>query len=688
MDFSKKRPSAAPQNSQMGSCNAHDESQEIDPNMPMWVLKLSDFITMELPLPKHEILQRRGLLHLRETSFYCVFVSHQWIANLHPDPDGEQLRVLQRCLKNIIDGNILVTNDAASQFLGEMKKLSQIQRAKIRDSYLWMDWISIPQDEIFEDQDFDLPAEWLRQHSTNSSGPNRSFAYRSKTQNQRRQEFILSLPSFVQASQAFVALVPPIPHRNTGKRCNFASWMTRGWCRTELFCKMMLGNQDLPVVVVSAPDLAHFARPANWVDCLPFEGEFSYHDDKSVVSDIFDQAVSHQLEWLKNDRQVSLYRYYLARRESLVGKSHVQRTMNEFLEHFGYKSLEIAKRDSGLGPVCFAALSEDSDLLQVLLEAKCSMDRPLQGIPGLGIAAGLTPLHLAVLQAWRSPRILQVLLEARANPNLTAAAGVPLLACCRTARDVELLVQYRAAVNGKYPPLNVPVLALASGESKPEVIAKLLECRGSPNCLKAGGGLGGAQPLAFVALSANFHTHALEVADLLLTARADVNFQCQAGGIFRIAELTSRAYLQIAQPRSLLMLVMAEWSTTPLGFACLYGNSELVEFFLEARADVNAKNARGHVPMDLATSEEIKLLLSQAAEGHQPQQVPREPTPRHILAFPSTAWLLTSTCQRSLSFEPCQDGAKRKCGSGGSSFSFFHGPFLTYSMYWMSKSFA
>ena len=35
-----------------------------------------------------------------------------------------------------------------------------------------------------------------------------------------------------------------------------------------------VGDQDLPMVVIAAPDLADFARPVNWVDCMPHEGVF------------------------------------------------------------------------------------------------------------------------------------------------------------------------------------------------------------------------------------------------------------------------------------------------------------------------------------------------------------------------------------------------------------------------------
>lgn len=112
----------------MGCCATHTVHQEIEPFIIMWVLKVSDFLQMELPLPKHEELQAQGLLYPRGVLSYCIFVSHQWLSLEHPDPEGEQLLVLQKCLQNICNGTISVQNDPASQFFGDFRILSKEQR--------------------------------------------------------------------------------------------------------------------------------------------------------------------------------------------------------------------------------------------------------------------------------------------------------------------------------------------------------------------------------------------------------------------------------------------------------------------------------------------------------------------------------------------------------------------------------
>ncbi|CAK9018298.1 Homeobox protein Wariai (Homeobox protein 1) (DdHbx-1) [Durusdinium trenchii] len=634
----------------MGGCQSNVVYQEIEPFIAMWVLKVSDFVKMQLPLPKHEELAEMGLLHRRVVSHYCIFVSHQWLSTMHPDPEGDQLRVLQRSLVEICEGRITVTNDAASQFFGEVKTLSNSQRAKIRDAVLWIDWASIPQVETFRDEDEDDEVSLeKRQRAT------RTFVYRSPARPRRlseQEEFILSLPSFVQASQVFVALVPPLRHHDTGEMCNHASWITRGWCRTELFCNMMLGNQDMPNVIVTASDVAHFARPVNWVDCLPHEGEFSYPGDKPVVKSIFEQALSHQLRWLEGEGHMDLYRYFLARREVMCGIRPVRRTIEQFLEDFGYESLKKSKASS-LGPVVCAALAGDAELLKSLLEACCPVDKPVKGMPEIGVVRGLTPLHLTALQGWRSPKVLELLLEARSDPNLSAS-GVPPLACCRTARDVQILLNFRADLNGQYAPLHVSPLALASGEpTKPEVIAKLLESRASPNGPLRARGLSFPHALCFVAMNA------LSIAKLLVEAEADINAQSTAGGIFRAAELFSRAYLQFGRPSSILMVGMAEQTTTVLGFACLFSATELVEFLLNAKGDLHVKNSRGHRPIDLIRSRDILRVVRDCealqAEDWRPEnwEAPKEDHSAGTTLLTSTSYhasplqtvsLRTSSC--------------------------------------------
>lgn len=364
------------------------------------------------------------------------------------------------------------------------------------------------------------------------------------------------------------------------------------------------------MIVISANDKVDFSRPVNWVDWLPHEGDFSYSRDRALVISIFEQALAHRLLWLQMGEHWDLYRYFLARSQTLTGQPLLRRSMSEFIEDFGFRSLELAKKQKGtMGPLLCAALAGDVELVKSLLEAKCQVDPThLDAMPEMGIVGGLTPLHVVVMHGWRCPGVLETLLQAGADAN-TVAKGIPVLAYCRSATDVEILVKYRADVNKATPPLKVPVLALASGENtKPEAIRRLLDCGAVPNGPVAGG-IGTTHPLSLLSINATSNPYAVEAARLLVEADANVNQQCKASGVFYGLEMLNRAYLQFARPRSNLMLFTAEWSTTPLGFACLFGSAELVQLLLEHGGDLEVKNSRGHTPRQLAKSQDVLEVI-------------------------------------------------------------------------------
>ena len=47
------------------------------------------------------------------------------------------------------------------------------------------------------------------------------------------------IPDFISMSDMFVVLTPRCRHAVTGTFCGFGTWTERGWCRLELWCKML-----------------------------------------------------------------------------------------------------------------------------------------------------------------------------------------------------------------------------------------------------------------------------------------------------------------------------------------------------------------------------------------------------------------------------------------------------------------
>eukprot|EP00913_Durusdinium_trenchii_P002917 g2704.t1 len=311
-----------------------------------------------------------------------------------------------------------------------------------------------------------------------------------------------------------------------------------------------------------ASDQAEFATPLNWVDALPLEGDFTVAGDRQNIRHMLKSLLDQKLGCLLKQSSWDYLRFFTARRDILLGRHHqCAKSMEAFLEQFHFTSLKEAKGTSGMGPVACAVLSGNLEILEMLRVEGLDLNGPLD-------RRGMT--------------------------------------------DVELLIEYKAEVNQLVPPLNNPVIGQACMSCAPaEVVAKLLEYKAEvngPTC----GGSGASQPFANLALYANVNPASEAVAHLLISARADLNQQCQATGMWKAMELSSRAYLQFAQSSSPLVHLFAEWTTTPLGFACFFGRPALVQLLLDSKSDPEIRNARGKQPFDLTEYEDVLWIALKA----------------------------------------------------------------------------
>lgn len=593
----------------MGSTwSAHGE----DPQVKMWVVKVSDFLKMGR-VPSHEECLKAGLLHRWTSSFFCIFVSHQWLGKRHPDPTGEQFRILQQALQNIIDGTTNVSRDIASEFYGDSLRWTENDRCRLQDAYMWLDWVSVPQapmkvSQLSNSEGFEEMSPAVRALQTTHR-----VVLEKRGSLTTQDVHILSIPSFVQQSDVFLALVPSLQHQDTHAACNYCSWFERGWCRMEMWCKMLsekASSASMPMIVVSAPDRTTLETPLHWIDRPPHEGQVTFEADRDVIFSVMQNMLDHRLRFLAAQGRSDSYQYLLARYEAVLGLPAVQRSVEDFCEHFGFDSIDSAKRSSrNIGPMACAVAAGDANMINVLAGAGCSPNVHLKPVLDVRIMSSLSLIHLAVDVSWRQPQVLPVLLEARADPNTCDDVGYPVLGFCRTTRDVELLVRHRADVNRRNPPSNQLAISVACEYcAPPDVISKLLEC-GSPVNPPSQGGLGCPHPLCFLSMWASANPHCLEVARVLVNAKADLNQQCVADGRWRAVELASRTYLQFSRSSSMLVHYFAEWSTTPLGMACFFGTEELVDFFLSSGADPEIPNLRGHTPVQLARTQRVLQVI-------------------------------------------------------------------------------
>lgn len=578
--------------------------------MSMWVMKVSDLMKLNR-MASYEELLKEGLLVKRSKSHYCMFVSHQWLGHTHPDPTLRQLEVLQQALQNLIRGRAKPVSDPHSQFHGDRRQLSVLEQKKIAEGYIWLDWFCIPQDAIETVEDIEISQTVAKMEADQGTDPKPSRSSSSLTSLTTQELYISSIPFYVDLSDIFIALVPQGYHVDTAMLCNFRSYLTRGWCRLEIWCRLLSEKSDQPFLVIKDIDEIEFCTSMFLADRPPHEGEFTINTDRTQIDRVMRQALRARKRSLQETRKWDMYRFTVARRETLLGLPPAKRSLDQFLQDFCFSSLQSAKATKGIGPLECAILSGDHEMIPLLANYGFDLNRNVHAKIDLAPLNGCSLLNFALEIGWRCPEVVTKLLQFRADVNRANQHGFSPLSHCATPEFVDLLVQHRADVNKRACPTFVsPLTACCSRSSPASVISKLIEYRAEVN--PESKGFCSPQPLAALAGWSAVNPHCLESARLLLEARSDVNLQAKAKGVFWSLEMLSRARMRLGSS-SLLAQVFAEWTTTPLGFACLYGGDEYAEFLLRARADPHIRNARGHTAFDLARTQNVLKVL----EGSQ-----------------------------------------------------------------------
>ena len=143
----------------------------------MYVLPVQTLWLMSTIQPHEDLLEAGLLVKFVENLGKVLFISHQWAGVGHRDPDGEQLKVLQDALKNLLSGASTISVSMVMELLaGRQQGISFTDQPASR-LYLWYDYFCCPQANI-----------------------------------QHRQSAIDSIPAYVAQCQIFCVLCPNVRH--------------------------------------------------------------------------------------------------------------------------------------------------------------------------------------------------------------------------------------------------------------------------------------------------------------------------------------------------------------------------------------------------------------------------------------------------------------------------------------------
>ena len=452
-------------------------------NPPLQV-KVSDFLRMTGPPEPHNVLQEKGLLHQWYPGMFVSFISHQWLSSVHPDPEGRQVEVLQKALLAIIEGSLQVHEDITSRT--EDKCLSPQVRQQLAEGFLFFDWFAIPQ----------LTA--------------RKAGVNEDTTRQDAALAVQSIPAYVELSTMFIALVPELVHSDSSQPVNYATWLSRGWCRAELWCRLLSNRADTSVVVVYTAVEAEFMFPLDWQHSSIVEGDFTVEADRAEVVRLGEMAVESKIQHLQSNGPLSHYRFYAALRPQLLRQLQKDRDMDDFLQHFRFESLAVAVQDkSSMNAVMCAVLSGDISILRRLAEKRADMNTPLHGMGDLGYYDTQTALIVAT-KSQQAPSLLEALVQLRADVNGRSRTGLPALFFCRSPQHVKVLAENGARIDNF-------VLGGAATFAGPDTVEALLAYRCEPTAslyMKS-------SPLHAAAMGGRSNARAVEIAKLLLAHRAN-----------------------------------------------------------------------------------------------------------------------------------------------------------------------
>ena len=520
---------------------------------------------------------------------FCLFISHQWLGIEHPDPEGEHMAVLREVLRKILKGSLSVEEDVVSTAYGHHVSLDRRVKEELGKGYLFYDWFAIPQVTV-------------RQPGVNEDVTKSEMA-----------RAVNSIPSYVEVSNAFIALVPVKQHKDTMEWCGYSSWLSRGWCRSELWLHMLSSDsEDDSVIMINSPQEVKFMLPHDWLQNSISGGKFTVETDRDQVVSFCEKALENRISELEFSGPLKTYRFFRSHQRSMLGQSYLHSGVPAFLDTFKFSSLREAALDrSSMNALVCAMFSGDTTMLRVLARSKGDVNLKLHGLSHLGYFDGQT-LLVAAAKSLQNAEVLATLIELEADVHVKTRTGSTVAMMVKSPQQLAVLQKARADLHSSHEPFGFTPLTAACGLAgcSTETVRALLESRCNPNPQLMGAG---HAPLHHAILFSRGQASPLQTVQLLLQMKADPNtpaepsadIEAKAEAVLRDERLNGKKFTSYSSKHFAILPGL-----TPLHAAAWVGDHDITRLLLDRRADVRAFNRRGDSPDDLAIESGNLHLLS------------------------------------------------------------------------------
>lgn len=558
---------------------------------PMWVMPVEKFLQMEGPPLCHQALQSQGTLVKWQQGMFTLFFSHQWLGMKHADPAGSQLDVMREAIRSMINGELPVCEDWMSQILlNKSDSMTADGRSKLAGGFLWLDWQSIPQPNSSY-------AAWqpVNNSITASQPDDDELAMQTAA-----HAAVMSIPAYAEAADVLVICAPTLTDEK-GQVCDYRTFCLRGWCRTEVACKILARRQG-KIIVVRSAKLANYIFPMNWLFATPGTGDFSVESDRKYVRSIMEASVDDRIAYHGGQGAHGLfeYRFFKSVRGHLVSHPIKNATTHMATEdevtafrakyNFGAHNEQAT---NGWRSLMCAAVEGDISMVRAFVQANADPNQGVaKSVPELFMQKGATALMNSALYNG-CPEMITTLLELRADIHAEDDGRMTAHVLASVSdHEVALAVLLERGANIEHKIKTGGTALIGAAMYGATASLKVL--------LRYRADVDAKDDFGWTALHCSAVVGVPEIASCLIDSKAAVNVRARPQGFPKVLCMVGRVSTWFGSQEQLMRILADTSGITPLGMAALFGQTQLCDVLLAANADLNVLNDTRHSACDVA----------------------------------------------------------------------------------------
>ncbi|CAE7527483.1 anks1b [Symbiodinium pilosum] len=567
---------------------------------PMYTVAAEVLLKMTEIRPHEELKVRGDLVIFDIDKGNALFVSHQWVAEQHPDPEFRQMSILQNVLRHLMTSSGSVPLDYVTETLVFRAKPLPMHVFQSSPLFIWYDYFSCPQLEICDVRSMD-----------GSVGS-------------QQDTCIHSISAYVEACRFFLALCPVIDSPREDKVFTARTWSCRGWCRMERAARE-LSVHDTWILVQSSASFELVGTALSFPSASVGEGEFTVAADRDKLAPIVRSLLWRKLRLCLQKWELPAYRRLL-NLQTVHLRGLAAEPIKDLVPGFSANAVSghstaaesflrqnmlttVSGADNaGWRPLHYAALSGNVDVVEGLLRLRANPNqRTLKDVPQLGLPLWMSPLDLAIF--YKHNDAAQLILAARAQPEGGFGPALQWASNANNEEGARLLCSAGSSPFARNL-LGPSALDCAAAYGSMAALEELLQhCQ--PTSLDAS--------RALLSCSDGGRGASAEMVQRLIDLRADVNFQ---QNLRRDWTLVGRVFMS-AQAMKHRFGTKTVGSTrayhasgsTPLMWALVSAQYEGAAALLAAGARLDICNCRGWRAEDFVKGLSIPAFLQQGLEG-------------------------------------------------------------------------